>query len=111
MSHQNGLSNNGTETTGFKESDDDGDGVQKESENVAHARMVSNRRSSTIQDACGIRLPHVRLSESRADRRPERGSAIHELEAKPKIRYKNPVTEKRRRRCERVRAIRRWRRN
>jgi hypothetical protein len=32
MSHQNGLSNNGTETTGFTEPDDGGDRVQKESE-------------------------------------------------------------------------------
>src|SRR5262245_52863431 len=59
MSHQNGLSNNGTETTGLTEPDDSDDSVQKESENVAHARMVSNGRSSRIQDACGIRLPQV----------------------------------------------------
>src|SRR5215471_3537339 len=57
MSHQNGLTNNATETTGFTEPDDGDDRIQKESENVAHARMVSNRTSSRIQDARGIRLP------------------------------------------------------
>src|SRR5215813_12902283 len=62
MSHQNGLSNNATETTGFTEPDDGDDRIQKESENVAHARMVSNRTSSRIQDARGIRLPHVAVS-------------------------------------------------
>ena len=50
MSHQHGLSNNRTETTGFAEPDDSDDRAQKESENVAHARMVSNGRSSRIQD-------------------------------------------------------------
>jgi hypothetical protein len=57
MSHQHGLSNNGTETTGFTEPDDSDDRVQKESENVVHSRMVSNGRSSRIQDLWGIRLP------------------------------------------------------
>ena len=37
MSHQDGFGNNGTETTGLKEADDGDDGVQKKSENVAHA--------------------------------------------------------------------------
>jgi len=59
MSHQHGLSNNGTETTGFTEPDDSDDRVQKESENVVHSRMVSNGRSSRIQDLWGIRLPQV----------------------------------------------------
>src|SRR5262244_2569808 len=59
MSHQNGLSNNATETTGFTEPDDGDDRIQKENENVAHARMVSNRTSSGIQDARGIRLPQA----------------------------------------------------
>src|SRR6516164_6419216 len=49
MSHQHGLSNNRTETTGFTEADDGDDRVQKESENVAHARIVSNGRNSRIQ--------------------------------------------------------------
>src|SRR5262245_6463814 len=61
MSHQNGLSNNATETTGCTEPDDGDDRIQKESENVAHARMVSNRTSSRIQEARGIRLPQVML--------------------------------------------------
>src|SRR5262249_25526436 len=46
MSHQDGLGDNGPETTGFTEPDDGDDRVQKESDNVAHARMVSNGRSS-----------------------------------------------------------------
>jgi hypothetical protein len=41
MSHQNGLCNNGTETTGLTQPDDGDDYVQKEREKVAHARMVS----------------------------------------------------------------------
>src|SRR5215471_17600903 len=57
MSHQHGLSNNGTQTTGFTEPDDGDDRVQKESENVVHSRMVSNGRSSRIQDLWRIRLP------------------------------------------------------
>jgi len=64
MSHQNGLSNNATETTGFTEPDDGDDRIQKESENVAHARMVSNRTSSRIQDARGIRLPQVTVAKA-----------------------------------------------
>jgi len=56
MSHQNGLSNNGTETAGLTKSEDGDDRVKKESEKVAHDGMVSNERSSRIQDACGIRL-------------------------------------------------------
>src|SRR5262249_5573723 len=52
-------SNNATETTGFTEPDDGDDRIQKESENVANARMVSNRASLRIQDARGIRLPQV----------------------------------------------------
>src|SRR5215831_9271706 len=68
LSHQNGLSNNATETTGFTEPDDGDDRIQKESENVAHARMVSNRTSSRIQDARGIRLPHVRRISSNASK-------------------------------------------
>jgi hypothetical protein len=44
------------------------DRVQKESENGAHARMVSNGRSSRIQDPLQKRLPHVRLSPAPAYR-------------------------------------------
>src|SRR5262249_5570820 len=58
MSHQDGLGDNGPETTGLSKPDDGDDRMEKKRENVAHARMVSNRRSSRIQDACGIRLPH-----------------------------------------------------
>jgi hypothetical protein len=42
MSHQDGLGNNGPESTGLDEPDDGDDRMQKERENVAHVRMVSN---------------------------------------------------------------------
>jgi hypothetical protein len=38
MSHQDGLGNNGTETTGLTEPDDGDDRMEKERENVAHDR-------------------------------------------------------------------------
>jgi hypothetical protein len=38
MSHQDGLGNNGTESTGFTKPDDSDDRVQNESENVAHGQ-------------------------------------------------------------------------
>src|SRR5215471_14492080 len=61
MSHQDRLGDNGPETTKLSKPDEGNDRMEKKSENVAHARMVSNRRSSRIQDACGIRLPHGQL--------------------------------------------------
>jgi hypothetical protein len=36
VSQQDGFGNNGTESAGSSKPDDDDDGVQKESENVAH---------------------------------------------------------------------------
>src|SRR5262249_31731133 len=77
MSHQHGLSNNGTETTGFTEPDDSDDRVQKESENVVHSRMVSNGRSSRIQDLWEIRLPHVFHSLGLSKARD--GNALNEV--------------------------------
>jgi hypothetical protein len=38
MSHQKGLSNNGTETTGPTEPDDGDNRMQNESQNVAHGQ-------------------------------------------------------------------------
>ena len=38
MSHQDGLGNNGTESTGLTEPDDGDDRMQNESENVAHGQ-------------------------------------------------------------------------
>ena len=38
LSHQNGFGNNGTETTGSIKPDNDDDGMQKKSENVANAQ-------------------------------------------------------------------------
>ena len=37
MSHQDGFGNNRSEPTGSTKPDDDNDGMQKKSENVAHA--------------------------------------------------------------------------
>jgi len=45
MSHQDGLGNNGPESTGLDEPDDGDDRMQKERENVAHVRMVSNGKN------------------------------------------------------------------
>jgi hypothetical protein len=36
MSHQDGLGNNGTESTGLDHPDDDNNRMQKKSENVTH---------------------------------------------------------------------------
>jgi hypothetical protein len=38
MSHQDGLGNNGTESTRLDQPDDDNNRMQKESENVAHGQ-------------------------------------------------------------------------
>jgi hypothetical protein len=38
MSHQDGLGDNGPETTGLSKPDDGDDRMEKKSENVAHAR-------------------------------------------------------------------------
>jgi hypothetical protein len=40
MSHQDGLGNNGTESTGLTKPDDGDDRMQNESENVAHGQDV-----------------------------------------------------------------------
>jgi hypothetical protein len=64
MSHQDGLGNNGTKSTGLDQPDHDNNRMQKESENVAHCQDDST--SHRIQRACGIRLPQVQNSIFRA---------------------------------------------
>jgi hypothetical protein len=54
VSQQHGLDHNGTEPTGSSKSDHDDDGMQKKSENVAHA-----------QD--GIKLSKLKNSEPLAE--------------------------------------------
>jgi hypothetical protein len=44
VSHQDGFGNNGAESTGSTKPDDDDDGMQKESENVAHAQDSTKRK-------------------------------------------------------------------
>src|SRR5262249_1450940 len=61
ISHQNGLSNNATETTGFTEPDDGDDRIQKESENVAHARMVS-KPNKLKNSGCSRNSPTTRVA-------------------------------------------------
>jgi len=59
MPHQDGFGDNGPEATGLSKPDDGDDGMQKKSENVAHAPdgiKVKNLKNSV---ACGIRLPHA----------------------------------------------------
>src|SRR5215813_13352103 len=61
MSHQDGLGNNGPEATGSSEPDHDDDGMQKKSENVAHAPDGIKRKNQRILGTCGIRLRCVGL--------------------------------------------------
>src|SRR5262249_27714086 len=59
MSHQDGLGNNGPESTGLNQPDDDDDRMQKKRENVAHATDGIKLKKPRIQDACAIRLAQV----------------------------------------------------
>ena len=45
VSQQDGFGNNRTQPTGPSEPDDDDDGMQEKSENVAHVRMLSTEES------------------------------------------------------------------
>ena len=49
MSDQRGFSNDGTEPTGPRKSNDGDDDMKKKREDVAHGRMVSNVKESAIQ--------------------------------------------------------------
>ncbi len=66
MSNQDRLHNNGPEATRLTKPDDGNDRMQNKRESVAHAPDRIKLRSSRIQAASGIRLPH-RVFQSRAD--------------------------------------------
>ncbi len=55
MSDQRGFSNDGTEPTRPRKSNDGDDHMKKKSEDVAHGGMVSNLESPAIQGDWGIR--------------------------------------------------------
>src|SRR5262249_5930497 len=59
MSHQDGLGNNGPESTRLNQPDDDDDRMQKKRENVEHAPDGIKLKKPRIQDACAIRLAHA----------------------------------------------------
>jgi len=59
VSQQDGFGNNGTEPTGSNKPDDDDDGMQKKSENVAHAQDGIRLKKASIQGPCGIRHQQV----------------------------------------------------
>ena len=56
MSDQRGFSNDGTEPTRPRKSNDGDDHMKKTSEDVAHGGMASNVKNSAIQGNWGMRL-------------------------------------------------------
>jgi hypothetical protein len=55
MSQQDGFGNNSTQPTGSSEPDNDDDGMQRKSENVAHAPDGIKPNKLRIRGTCGIR--------------------------------------------------------
>jgi hypothetical protein len=52
MSHQDGFGDNGPETTGLSKPDDGDDRMEKQSENVAHAR--DGIKSKKLKNSMGL---------------------------------------------------------
>jgi len=68
MSHQDGLGNNGPESTGLNQPDDDDDRMQKKRENVAHApdgiKLLKLKNSGRLRNSprTGPRKPQIAIN-------------------------------------------------
>ena len=65
MSHQDGFGNNRSQPTGSTKRDDDNDGMQKKSENVAHAEDGIRLKKLKNLGTCGIRHPQEILAKNK----------------------------------------------